>query len=151
MLISYDLVDRVIVDDKQMYLHLTRLMAAPMYWCNAAYINWQRGSGALLEVTWRHHWASIHSVSSQRLKGTANKTAIKKCTLVVLMAVAVRRYDTKHIARWRGSRATTDVTGWPLWASIAADSWPSDKIFWCFPTFFIIDRLKRGLGWHQGP
>jgi hypothetical protein len=29
----------------------------------------------------------------------------------VLLAMAVHRYDTKRIAWWRGSRATTEATG----------------------------------------
>ncbi len=54
--------------------------------------------------------------------------------LAILMAVAVRRYDTTHIARWRRSRALVKDTGRCHWASIVANSCnPS-----CICCFFLV-------------
>jgi hypothetical protein len=39
----------------------------------------------------------------------------------ILLALAVRRYNTKRIARLRVSRAIAEATGHRHWASIAAD------------------------------
>ncbi len=64
----------------------------------------------------------------------------------VLLAVAVRRYDTKGIARWRGTRATPEATGCCHRASIAADRMNRSRKSHFFPSFFIIDPMKRGLG-----
>jgi hypothetical protein len=55
----------------------------------------------------------------------------------VLLALSVRQYVTERIARQRGSRAITEATGQRLWASMAADSRPSDifSVFF-FSSFF---------------
>jgi hypothetical protein len=45
---------------------------------------------------------------------TVNKTTMKNATtlLVILMATAVRRYNTAHNARWRRFRDSLETTGW---------------------------------------
>jgi hypothetical protein len=69
----------------------------------------------------------------------------------ILLAVMVRRYDTKRIARWRGSMATPEATGPRHQVSIAADSINGSCKSQFFPSFFIVDPLKRGLGRCQDP
>ena len=69
----------------------------------------------------------------------------------ISLAVMVSRYDTKRIARWRGSMATLEATGCRHWASIAADSINGLRKSQFFPSFFIVDPLKRELGRSQDP
>ena len=69
----------------------------------------------------------------------------------ISLAVMVRRYDTKRIARWRGSMATPEATGPRHQVSIAADSINGSCKSQFFPSFFIVDPLKRGLGRRQDP
>jgi hypothetical protein len=57
-------------------------------------------------------------------RAAANKTTMKKWAnlLAILMAAAVRRYNTACIAQWRRSRALVEATGRRPRASIAANS-----------------------------
>ena len=64
----------------------------------------------------------------------------------VSLALSVRRYVTKRVDRRRGSRAITEATGRRLQASMAADICHRSVFFRSFPSFFIVDPLKRGLG-----
>ena len=64
------------------------------------------------------HWAPPMGKYSRRIAPADNGVAcrIKKdekvpYLLAVSLALAVRRYDIKHIARRRGSRATMEATG----------------------------------------
>ncbi len=78
-------------------------------------------SRATLEATGRHHWATTCSVSPQRPPGQqANKqqSTNTPTKLAVLMAMAMHRYVIAHIARWRRSRASLEVTGRRHWVSI---------------------------------
>ena len=76
-------------------------------------------SRATPEATGHQHRATTRSVSSQRPPGQqstkqqSNNTPTK---LTVLMAIAMRRYNTAHIARWRRSRASLEATGCHHWA-----------------------------------
>jgi hypothetical protein len=65
--------------------------------------------------------------------------------LAFLMAVAVCRYNTAHIAQWRRSRASLEATGRCHRESIAADS---IKGTWLrrFFMFFIVNMLKKVAG-----
>ncbi len=101
------------------------------------------------EATGRRHWVSIRTLLPRRTTGFAcrQKNDEKASYLpAVLLAMAVRRYNTKRIARCRGTRATPEFTGCRYQASIAADrmNWSRKSQF--FPSFFIVDPLKRGLG-----
>ena len=69
----------------------------------------------------------------------------------ILLAVMVRRYNTNHITQWRGSMATPEATGRRHRASIAADSINGSRKSQNFPSVFIVDPLKRGLGQCQDP
>jgi hypothetical protein len=55
--------------------------------------------------------------------------------LAVLMAIAMRRYNTAHIAQWRRSRASLEATGWHHRGSTCSDSinWTCQhRFFQCF-------------------
>ncbi len=82
-------------------------------------------SRATPEATGRRHWATTRYVLPQQLPGQqANKqqstNTLKK--VAVLMAMAMRRYVTTHIARWRRSRASLEATGRCHWVSIMSDN-----------------------------
>ncbi len=82
-------------------------------------------SRATLEATGRRHWATTHSVLPQWPPGqqqTKQWWENGPTLLAILMAAAVRRYNTAHIPQWRRSRASLEATGCCNWASIAADS-----------------------------
>jgi hypothetical protein len=71
-------------------------------------------SRATPEATGRRHWGTTCSVFPQRLpeqqanKQQSTNTPRKQA---VLMAMAMRRYVTARIARWRRSRASLEATG----------------------------------------
>ena len=116
---------------------------------DATYIARWREFMATPEATGSRHWASIRTVLPRRTTGFAcrQKNDEKASYLpAVLLAVAVRRYDTKCIARWRGTRATPEATGCRHQASIAADRMNPLRKSQFFPSFFIVNPLKRGLG-----
>ncbi len=55
--------------------------------------------------------------------------------LVILMAAAVRRYNTACDAQWRRSRASLEATGCCHWVGISANSMKGTwlcQFFWCF-------------------
>jgi hypothetical protein len=89
-----------------------------------------RGFRALHEATGRRHRASIHVVLLRRTKGSQSEKNDEKAPYLsaVSLALAVRRYDIKHIAQWRGSRATTEATGrchrGIVWAWISSSDIP---------------------------
>ncbi len=95
-------------------------------------------SRATLEATGRHHWASTHSVSPQRPpEQWANKQQSTNTPkkVAMLMAAAVRQYNTACIAQWRRSRALLEATGHCHRASIMSDNinWTWLRcFFWCF-------------------
>ncbi len=95
-------------------------------------------SRATLEATGCCHWATTHSVLPQRPPGQqANKQQSTNTPekVAVLMAMAMRRYVTVHIAWWRRSRASLEATGRCHWASIMSNNinqtWLR-RFFWCF-------------------
>ena len=82
-------------------------------------------SRATLKATGRRHQATTCYVLPQRPPGQqANKqqSTNKPKKVVVLMAMAMRRYVTVHIAQWRRSRASREATGRRHWASIMPDN-----------------------------
>ena len=83
-----------------------------------------RVSRASLEATGRCHRASTHVVLPRRTAGSpCRKKNDEKAPYLpaVLLALAVRRYNTKRIARPRASRAIAEATGRRHRASIAAN------------------------------
>ena len=116
---------------------------------NATYITQRREFMATPEATGSRHWASIRTVLPRRTTGFAcrQKNDEKTSYLpAISLAVAVRRYDTKRIAQWRGTRATPEATGCRHWASIAANRMNRSRKSRFFLSFFIVNPLKRGLG-----
>ncbi len=84
-----------------------------------------RMSRATPEATGCRHWATTCSVLPQQPPGQqANKQQSTNTPkkLAILMAMAMRRYVTVHIARWRRFRALLDATKHCHQVSIAADS-----------------------------
>jgi hypothetical protein len=115
---------------------------------DATYITRWREFMATPEATGSRHWVSIRTVLPRLMTGFAcrQKNDEKASYLpAVSLAVAVRRYDTMRIARWRGTRATLEATGCRHRESIAADTINRSRKSQFFPSFFIIDLLKRGL------
>ena len=93
------------------------------------------------EATGCRHRATTRSVSPQRPPGQhANKqqSTNTPTKLAVSMAIAMRRYDTACIARWRGSRASLEATGCHHRASTRSDSMQSD-----IPTPVLSDVFHR--------
>ncbi len=77
------------------------------------------------EATGRWHWATTSSVLPQRPpEQQANKQQSTNTPkkVAMLMAAAVRQYNTRHIAQWRRSRALLEATGCRHWASIMSDN-----------------------------
>ncbi len=82
-------------------------------------------SRATLEATGCRHRVTNCYVSPQRPPGQqANKQQSTNTPkkVAVLMAMAMRRYVTAHIAQWRRSRASLEATGHRHWASIMFDN-----------------------------
>jgi hypothetical protein len=98
-------------------------MATVVRWSNTDSIAQCGVSRSTPEATGRRHWATTCSVLPQRLPGQqANKQQSTNTPkkLAILMAMAMRRYVTMHIARWRRFRALLDATKLCHRASIAA-------------------------------
>ncbi len=85
-------------------------------------------------------------IATATATATANKTMTKNgpTLLAILMAVAVRWYNTALIAWWRRSRALVEATGCHHWASIVADSIQGIYLRRFLLMFFIVNRLKMG-------
>jgi hypothetical protein len=60
-------------------------------------------------------WPPGQQANKQQSTNTPTK-------LAVLMAMAMRRYITAHIAQWWRSRASLEATGRHHWASIMSDN-----------------------------
>ncbi len=103
------------------------------------------------EATGRCCWATTHSVLPLQPPGgqQANKQQSTNTPkkVAVLMAMAMCRYVTVHIARWRRFRALLDATKCRHWASIAAKSCNQSCMCQFFMSFFIINSYKKVSGW----
>ncbi len=103
-------------------------------------------SRATPEATGHWHRATTCSVLPQGLPGQqANKqqSTNKPKKLAVLMAMAMRRYVTSHIAQWRRFTALLDATKRCHRASIAANSCNWSCMCWFFTSFSSSTRTKR--------
>ncbi len=104
-------------------------------------------SRATPEATGRWYRATTCSVLPQRPPGQqANKQQSTNTPkkLAVLMAAAVCRYGTVHIARWRRSRASLVATGCYHWASSCSDKHQLDIPTPVFFEFFHRQLLQKG-------
>jgi hypothetical protein len=93
-------------------------------------------SRATPKATGCRHRAITRYVLPQRLPGQqANKQQSTNTPkkVAILMAVAMRRYVTACIARWRRSRASLEATGRHHWASIM-----SNNINWTWLRHFFL-------------
>ncbi len=100
-------------------------MATAVRWSNTDGIAWCGMSRATPEATGCHDWAATSYVSPQQPPGQqANKQQSTNTPkkIAVLMAMAMCRYVTARIARWRRSRASPEATGRRHWASILSDN-----------------------------
>ncbi len=105
-------------------------------------------SRATPEATGRHYWATTHYVLPQRPPGQqANKPQSTNTPkkVAVLMAMAMRRYVTACIARWRRSRASLEATGCHHRASIMSNN---INLTWlrCFFDVIIVKTVGKGHG-----
>ncbi len=78
-------------------------------------------------------------------KATTTNTRTKNwpTLMAILMAIAVRRYDTARIAQWRRSRALVEATGCCHWVIIAANKCNRSCIRWYFSSFLLSTCRKR--------
>ena len=96
-------------------------MAMTTFWSYTRGIAWWNMSRATPEASGRRHWATTHFVLPRLSPGSQAKQIQWKntrCLLAFPMAMAMRWYDTKCIAWWRGSRASLEATGRRHWVSI---------------------------------
>ncbi len=86
-------------------------------------IAWWRWSRAFIKATKLCHRATTCSVSPRRPPGRQSTQQWAKCPpplLVILMAVAMRRYNTARITRW-GRGTWFWILAWQVWK--ASSSW----------------------------
>jgi hypothetical protein len=145
----------VIVDDKINNDEQMHLVHRPFRWPRQCAGAIQKGiaqwgmSRATLEATGCRHWATTCSVLPQWPPGQqANKQPSKNTPrkLAVLMAMAMRRYVTAHIAQRRRFRALLDATKRHHPANIAANSCNWSRICRIFTRFFIVNLYKKVTG-----
>jgi hypothetical protein len=115
-------------------------------WCDTKCIAQCSMSRATPEATGCRHRANTCSIPPQRPPGQqANKQQSTNITtkLAVLMAMAMHRYVTTHIAQWRRSRASLDATGHHHWASIMLDELNQTWLRWSAQCFHRQNCRKR--------
>jgi len=96
------------------------------------------------------HWTllsgdySLH-ISLAAARVTANKMKMQNVStlLTFLMAIAVRRYYTAHIARWRRFMAFIKATKRHHWASTCSDRHQSNMPTPISGAYFIVKSLKK--------
>ncbi len=105
-------------------------------------------SRATTEATGRRHRVTTCSVSPQRPPGQQaykQQSTNTPAKLAILMAMAMRRYVTARIARWRRSRASLEATGRCHWASIMPDNIVGTWLQRFFYVF-IVKTIGKGHG-----
>jgi hypothetical protein len=101
------------------------LMAMAVRWSDTDGIARCEMSRATLEATGHRHRATTCYVSPQQPPGQqANKQQSTNTPkkVVILTAMAMRRYVTTRIARWKRSRASLEATGRRHQAGIMSDN-----------------------------
>ena len=91
-----------------------------------------------------NYWLRIAPTAT---RATANKTKVHHVStlLTVLMDIAVRRYYTGRIARWRRFVAFIKATKRRHWASTCSDRHQSDMPTPISGVYFIVNLLKKSL------
>jgi hypothetical protein len=123
-------------------------------WSNADGITQWGMSRATPEATGRRHQATTLSVLPWQLPGwqqTKQQWKKVQTLLAILMAMAVRQYNTVHIAWWRRSTALVKADGCCHQASIAANSWNQSRICQFVSEFFHCQLIEKGHGWMLRP
>ena len=69
--------------------------------------------------------------------------------LSILMAMAMCRYITAHIARWRRSRASLEATGRCHRASIMSNNIKGTYLHWFFMFHVVFLNTLKAKGWPQ--
>jgi hypothetical protein len=124
-------------------------MAMAVRQCNMKRIAQCSMSRATPKATGHRHWAANCSILPQRPSGQQTNKQQSTNTptkLAILMAMAMRRYVTAHIAQWRRSRAIIEATGCRHWASIMPDNIKGTWLHRFFLMFFIIKTVGKGHG-----
>jgi hypothetical protein len=110
-------------------------------------------SKATPEATGCRHRATTCSILPQRPPGqqsTKQKSNNSPTLLAVLMAIAMRQYNTARMAQWRRSRASLEVNkGCHHWASTCSNSHQSDIPTLVFSNVFcpqIIEKDHKAQG-----
>ncbi len=121
-------------------------MATAVRWSSRDSIAQCSMSRSTLEATGRRHRATTRYATPQRPPGQqANKQQSTNTPkkVAVLMAMAMCRYVTVCITRWRRSRASLEATGRRHWVSIMSDNinWTWLRCF--FLCFHHQNRKKR--------
>jgi hypothetical protein len=123
-------------------------MAKAVRWSNTDSIAQCSMSRATQRATGRRHRATTCSILLQRPPGQqANKQQSTNTPkkLAVLMAMAMRRYVTVHIAQWRRFRALLDANKCRHRASIATNSCNWSRMCQFFTSFFIVKQKGHRL------
>jgi hypothetical protein len=106
-------------------------------------------SRATPEATGCRHWATTHSVLPQRPPGQQaykQQSTNTPTKLAILMAMAMCRYVTAHIAQWRRSRASLEATGRHHRASIMPNNIVRTWLRQFFFNVFIVKTVGKGHG-----
>jgi hypothetical protein len=125
------------------------LMATAVHRCNTDGIARCGISRATPEATGRCHRATTCSILPQRPPGQQaykQQSTNTPAKMAILMAMAMRRYVTTRITRWRRSRASLEATGRRHWASIAANSCNQSSLPHFFLSFFFVNLHKKVAG-----
>ncbi len=122
------------------------LKALGMHWSNTDGITQCGMSRATTEATGCQHQMTTRSVSSQQPPGQQaykQQSTNTHAKMAILMAMAMRRYVTACIARWRRSRASIEATGRCHRASITPNNTVGTWLWWFFWCFHSQNRRKR--------
>jgi len=125
-------------------------MAIAVRRCNTASIVWWRRSRAFIKTTNHRHRATTRSVLPRRLPGrqsTEQRWYNVLPLLTILMAVAVRRYNTTRIAWWRRFMAFLKATKRRHRVSTHSDRIKGTSQCREFTIFFKSFRRRRRRDW----
>ena len=111
--------------------------------CNTACIAQWRRSGAFIKATKHQHWATTCSISPRRLPGWQQTK--RRCKMTILMAIALQRYYTMHITKWRRFLAFVKATKRRHQASTRSDSINWTHLPLILGVYFIVESLKMSL------
>ncbi len=141
-------------NDKNVPLLQAISIAMAVRRCKTKLIAWCSMSMAIPEATRHRHWETTYSILPKQPLGQQQMKLWCKSTptlLAILMAMAMRWFNTTCIAWWRRSRASLEATGCCHQAIIVANSSNQTCICQFWLMFFIISTLKTGAKQKDGP